>query len=109
MKDAGSSDLGGSKEEIATPYINTFIEFRESIRSAALNSKDKKDPAIQAILQACDEIRDTKLVHLGVRLEDRNEGSKWNLEDPKVLLKEREEKEIKMLEIKREKIARKVE
>lgn len=109
MKDGGSSDLGGSKEEIATPYIDTFVEFRESIRTAALNSKDKKDPAIQAILQACDEIRDNKLVHLGVRLEDRNEGSKWNLEDPKVLLKEREEKNLRILEIKREKAARKIE
>uniref|UniRef100_A0A7S2RQQ1 cysteine--tRNA ligase n=1 Tax=Mucochytrium quahogii TaxID=96639 RepID=A0A7S2RQQ1_9STRA len=81
-----------SKQQVVTPYVDALVSFREQVRNAALKSGNKKDPAIQAILQACDSVRDTALVHAGVRLEDRPDGSKWNLEDPAVLIQEQADK-----------------
>lgn len=61
---AGSVDV----EETVLPFVEVLSEFREQIRSTA---KSIGDAAVKGtILKACDEIRDSKLPELGVRLED---------------------------------------
>jgi len=100
---------GAPAEEVVTPYMNAFVEFREKVRAAALASSNKSDPAIQAVLEACDAVRDNTLVECGVRLEDRPDGSKWNLEDPEVLRREKIEKAEKEQEAKAQKLKNKMD
>ena len=78
-------------------YIGALVDFRESVRNAALEAAKGGDAkaAIQSILKICDSLRDDKLPALGVRLEDRPAGTMWNLEDPEVMLKEMAEKTAK--------------
>lgn len=82
-------------------YIGAMVNFRESVRNAALEAAKGGDAkaAIQSILQICDGLRDDVLPALGVRLEDRPAGTMWNLEDPKVMLREMAEKSAKEKEI----------
>jgi cysteinyl-tRNA synthetase len=82
-------------------YIGAMVNFRESVRNAALEAAKGGDAkaAIQSILQICDGLRDNVLPALGVRLEDRPAGTMWNLEDPKVMLREMAEKSAKEKEI----------
>lgn len=77
-----------SSENTVMPYLSALSEFREDIRQLA---REKKDP--QAILTKCDELRDTVLPNLGVRLED-HEGQVpvIKLVDKEILLKEMQEK-----------------
>lgn len=46
------------------------------------------------ILKACDDIRDEKLIQVGVRIDDGKPGeaSLWKIDDKETLLKEKEEK-----------------
>mmetsp|Transcript_21159 Transcript_21159/g.38307 ORF Transcript_21159/g.38307 Transcript_21159/m.38307 type:complete len:803 (-) Transcript_21159:92-2500(-) len=87
-----SADGSGSES-----YIGSMVNFRESVRNAALEAAKGGDTkaAIQSILKICDGLRDEILPTLGVRLEDRPTGTMWNLEDPAVMLKEMAEKEAK--------------
>ena len=41
--------------------------------------------AFDGLLKLCDELRDSTMVELGVRVEDRAEGSLWKLDDPATL------------------------
>lgn len=50
------------------PYVDLIAEFREDVRKVARKEK------VSEILSLCDDIRDVKLVDLGVQLEDQ-EGS----------------------------------
>ena len=47
------------------PYVDLIADFRESIRKVARQEK------LKIILGICDDIRDNKLVELGVQLEDQ--------------------------------------
>lgn len=47
------------------PFVDVMAEFREDVRKIAREEKVTK------ILQLCDEVRDTKLVEIGVKLEDQ--------------------------------------
>lgn len=68
---AGSVDV----EETVLPFVEVLSEFREQIRSTA---KSIGDAAVKGtILKACDEIRDSKLPELGVRLEDHEGNYCW--------------------------------
>ncbi|KAL3815386.1 hypothetical protein ACHAXA_010991 [Cyclostephanos tholiformis] len=91
--------VGGSGSE---SYIGAMVNFRESVRNAALEAAKGEDvkAAIQSILQICDGLRDNVLPPLGVRLEDRPSGTMWNLEDPTVMLREMAEKLVKEKELK---------
>lgn len=61
-------------------------------------------------MAACDRVRDSTLVDLGVRLEDRPDGkSIWKLDDPNVLKAEIEEKKTKAKEQARQKLRNKLE
>jgi len=103
----GSDDFGfpmdssvESKESAVTPIMDALVSFRDRIRNAALKSKD---PILQEIVAACDEMRDDALVHCGVRLEDKPDGATWNLESTAVLLAEKAFKEEAAIETKRRK------
>lgn len=95
----GEDTVDGTGSE---SYIGAMVTFRESVRSAALESAKGGGDAkavLQSILQICDELRDDVLPALGVRLEDRPTGTMWNLEDPGVMLREMAEKSAKEKEI----------
>jgi cysteinyl-tRNA synthetase len=80
-----------NKEDILAPYLDAVTNFRQKVRLAAMG----KD--VSTVLQAADELRDTILPELGVRLEDKGSGvdvvSVWKMEDPEVLRMERARKE----------------
>jgi len=93
-----SSTNEKKQEEIVAPILDALISFRSKIRDSARNSSTnlKKE-----ILQQCDVFRDDSLPPLGVRLEDKPDGtSLWKLADPEELQKE---KELKLLEEQRKK------
>eukprot|EP00603_Paraphysomonas_imperforata_P006991 CAMPEP_0114448774 /NCGR_PEP_ID=MMETSP0103-20121206/20511_1 /TAXON_ID=37642 ORGANISM="Paraphysomonas imperforata, Strain PA2" /NCGR_SAMPLE_ID=MMETSP0103 /ASSEMBLY_ACC=CAM_ASM_000201 /LENGTH=637 /DNA_ID=CAMNT_0001620825 /DNA_START=13 /DNA_END=1926 /DNA_ORIENTATION=- len=80
-----------NKEELLAPYLDALTNFREKVRVAAMG----KDSI--AVLKAADELRDSVLPELGVKMEDKGSGkdvvSVWKLEDPEVLRMERQRKE----------------
>ena len=61
-------------------------EIREIVRKTARQQKLSK------LLQMCDDLRDTKLPLVGVRLEDKEAGFAVSLDHPDILKKEREDK-----------------
>ncbi|XP_039992282.1 cysteine--tRNA ligase, cytoplasmic isoform X2 [Xiphias gladius] len=89
-----SSDL----ESTVMPYLTVLSEFRESVRKIGREQK------VTELLQLSDEIRDSTLPELGVRLED-HEGlpTVVKLLDKETILKEREEKKRMEEEKKRKK------
>jgi len=84
---AGASG-GVNVEDTVMPYVNLLADFREEVRIIAREEKVTK------ILKACDEIRDYKLVDVGVKLEDQEGGLApiVKLVDRETLIKEREQK-----------------
>ena len=108
----GSDDIGfrlsegasGSSEEAVAPYISALVDFRRKLRAAA-RTKDSH----QAMLDLCDELRDNDLIDLGVRIEDRTDGSSlWKREEPSVLRKELAEKRLQEEEKAKKKRAKQV-
>lgn len=68
--------------------LDAFCNFRDQIRHLARSEAPQKD-----FLAASDAVRDDAMVELGVRLEDLSDGgSVWKVDDPAVLLEEREAK-----------------
>ncbi|XP_066141458.1 cysteine--tRNA ligase, cytoplasmic [Euwallacea fornicatus] len=93
-----------STEETILPYISILAEFRDKVRSQARNIKATE------ILKECDYIRDETLPNLGVRLEDKDDGSSAvKLVCKNQLLKEREAKKQAELEKMLEKEKKKAE
>jgi cysteinyl-tRNA synthetase len=84
---------GGSKEEAIAPFVDAFIDFRETVRGAA---KAKSAPV--EFLKACDDVRDDTLANLGIRVEDGADASVWKMDDPEAIRKEVEEKRQKAAE-----------
>lgn len=93
----GAADGEGdaSAEAVLTPVLDALSTFRDTIRGAGREALAAggggggdggaaATAAIKRILVACDEVRDTVLPPLGVRLEDRPDGraSLWKLVDP---------------------------
>ena len=110
---SGSGTGGGgaaSAEAASEPYIETLVSFREQVRNAALEAAKGGDAAaaIKAILATCDDLRDEVLPTVGVRLEDRSGGTRWNREDPEVMMKEITEKKAKETEMKISKLEKKL-
>ena len=98
---SGAGGSGAASAEAASePYIETLVSFREQVRNAALEAAKGGDAAavIKAILATCDDLRDEVLPTVGVRLEDRSGGTRWNREDPEVMMKEIAEMKISKLE-----------
>jgi cysteinyl-tRNA synthetase len=95
--------------------IETLVSFRESVRNEALAAAkaSKDDPqaaakALQAILKTCDSLRDETLPTVGVRLEDRPGGTRWNRGDPAAMMKELEDKKAREEEVFRGKLEKKL-
>lgn len=76
------------KEELVMPYLEVLSAFRENVRKHARTSKNID------ILNLCDEIRDTILPELGVRLEDKQNETIVKLVDKETLLREMEQKKV---------------
>lgn len=93
---------GASREEVVSPYLDAFTEFREQVRTIARSGREN---AIKEILQLSDRVRNETLPPLGVRLEDESEKSVWKLEDPKSLMLEIKRKEEQEKEKRRQKEA----
>ena len=89
-----STGGGGSKEAVVGPFVDAFVQFREKVRVAA---RSKSSPG--ELLAHCDDVRDTALASLGVRVEDSTETSVWKMDDPEVIRKEVEEKRRKAAEV----------
>ncbi|KAK7590199.1 hypothetical protein V9T40_001812 [Parthenolecanium corni] len=82
-----SDNTAANLEDILSPYLTVFAEFRHAVRQEARECKAFN------ILKECDKVRDDTLPNLGVRLEDQ-EGrcATIKLVDKDTLLREREEK-----------------
>ncbi|GMG21628.1 unnamed protein product [Ambrosiozyma monospora] len=65
---SGSSSDGASKEDIVMPYVKVLSNFRDLVRSSAIDKADYK-----VLLTACDELRDKELLKLNVSLDDRSD------------------------------------
>lgn len=87
-EDAASG--GSSRENHLAPVLDSLMSFRSAVREKARN----KD--IEGILQLCDQFRDEALPPLGVRLEDKTDGSVWKLANPADLLREMEQRKAEM-------------
>ncbi len=67
----GLSDAAASSasDDTSARYLDAFAAFRDDVRALA---KAKAEP--REVLAACDRVRDSTLVDMGVRLEDRPDG-----------------------------------
>jgi len=93
----------GQKQVTVDQVLDAFDKWAASVAEAAARG----DPR-QAYLQLCDQVRDSVLPELGVRLEDQGEGFVWKLDDPEVLRREREEKAKAASEAQRKKVENKL-
>lgn len=82
-----SEGEGLSREVIVTPVLDVLSSFRAKVRTAARAGDSN------AVMTACDTVRDDDLPLLGVRLEDKGDDVVWKLEDPEVLAQERKKKQ----------------
>jgi len=85
---AAADDAGATKrEEVVMPFLDVLAQFREDVRMVAQEERATK------ILQLCDELRDDRLLEVGVRLEDQQVGAPVvKLVDREILLKEKQQK-----------------
>lgn len=82
----GLSDASASSasDDTSARYLDAFAAFRDDVRALA---KARAEP--REVLAACDRVRDSTLVDLGVRLEDRPDGKAvWKLDDPAAMREE---------------------
>jgi len=96
-EEIGFSDSGASKsaEDAVTPFVEAFVDFRDTVRTAA----KKSGASGKELLDACDEVRDTTLAALGVRVEDSGDAKAlWKMDDPAAIAKEVAEKREKQAE-----------
>lgn len=81
----------GSVEDVAMPYVKALSQFRDSVRSMAIDKAEAN-----RILQECDGVR-SKLIGLGVSLDDRPNGEALvkflNTEEREELIQQQEQKE----------------
>lgn len=86
-----SSSGAGSVEELAMPYVKALSQFRDSVRTLAIDKA-----SADRILAECDGVRG-KLINLGVSLDDRPNGGALvkflNNEEKEELIKQQEQKE----------------
>jgi cysteinyl-tRNA synthetase len=84
-KDTSDSSGNAKSEDAVAPALDVVVKFRDEIRTLA---KSGADP--DAIMRACDRLRDVGLPSLGVKLDDREGGALWKMSSPEELLKEQE-------------------
>ncbi|KAK9817180.1 hypothetical protein WJX72_010713 [[Myrmecia] bisecta] len=82
-----AAGAAGASSSESAQYLDAFAAFRDGVRQMAREAKH------QGILAACDRVRDETLVDLGIKLEDKADGSSvWKPEDPAVLRAEQAER-----------------
>lgn len=101
---AGDKQQSSSDSEATMKYVETLAQFRADVRRICKGSDSQQ--SIKQLLMLCDQLRDTTLPSLGVRLEDREvDGAPYvvKLVDPETLAKEKalaermeQEKRLKM-------------
>jgi cysteinyl-tRNA synthetase len=72
------------QESAVMPYLTVLANFREEVRKRALEAKDG------GLLRVCDEVRDRELGDLGVRMEDKAEGTVVKVVGREAIQRERE-------------------
>jgi len=76
-----------STDKNAAKYLDAWTKFRDEVRQVASQTKNFD------ILALCDKIRDDVMPDLGIRIEDiSGKPSIWKLDDPELLIKERDDK-----------------
>jgi len=79
-----ANNESGDTESLITPIMDVLRDFRIDIKQAVSGKEIvKKD-----VMNILDNLRDKKLPNLGIKLEDRKEGSIWSYVDRDTLLKE---------------------
>jgi cysteinyl-tRNA synthetase len=99
-KDFASVGAGADvedKEKLLNPYVKSLVNFRNSVRNAAISQKDS------ALLQLCDELRDEILPPLGVRIEDSGL-TPYKFDTPEAIMKEIAEKKATQLQQQKKKL-----
>jgi cysteinyl-tRNA synthetase len=66
---AGDASAGVDVETVATPFLNVLRDFRSEVRASALAGDAK------GVLVSVGRVRDDALPELGVKLEDKAEGT----------------------------------
>eukprot|EP00941_MAST-03F_sp_MAST-3F-sp1_P006481 g6481.t1 len=91
----GKSGGAQDREAVIAPVLDSFVDFRDTVRSAARKKLDHSE-----FLNVCDSVRDDVMPNLGVRIEDRldGSGSAWKLDDPEELKREVAEKRRRDME-----------
>ncbi|RLO09003.1 hypothetical protein DYB28_002585 [Aphanomyces astaci] len=86
---------GGGQEAILAPVLDIFSDFRDQVRAVLFDADATSlEHVKQTLMALCDNVRDAKLPHAGVRLEDKSGGKAvWKLADKDVLLAEIKAKE----------------
>lgn len=86
---ANAGDQVENKEELVMPYLTALSDFRGKVRAEGKSIKNGQ------ILALCDQLRNSVLPELGVRLEDQeDESTVIKLVDKNELKKELEEKRL---------------
>ena len=98
-----SASGGTSREDHLAPVLDALMSFRSAVREKARN----KD--LSGVLELCDSFRDEALPQLGVRLEDKSDGSVWKLANPDDLRREMEQRKAEMERKAEEKAAKDAE
>eukprot|EP00954_Amorphochlora_amoebiformis_P023610 1361162-Amorphochlora_amoeboformis.AAC.1 len=84
-----ASASGNAKEDVIRPYLDAFVEFRNKIRQELKNAGKDAGVDKRVLFKLCDELRDSVLPAIGVRLADKGATSSiWSIDDPKELLEE---------------------
>ncbi|CAN6627053.1 hypothetical protein TRVA0_011S00870 [Trichomonascus vanleenenianus] len=102
---SSSSVEGGSTEDIARPFVKQLSQFRDDVRTNAIDGKDSKE-----FLNLTDKLRDVLLQQFGVLLDDRGKGQPALVKFLDADEKEARLKEKALLEAKeKERLAKKAE
>ncbi|KAL6747424.1 tRNA synthetases class I (C) catalytic domain-containing protein [Haematococcus lacustris] len=87
---------------LASTLLNTYAAFTSEVHD---QSRAQPDGLSQMLLASCDRLRDTTLVDLGVRLEDKPDGKAvWKLDDPAAMRAELAERAAQVADAARKKL-----
>lgn len=100
------ANSASSTEDIALPFVKAFSQFRDTIRTLAINKSE-----IPEFLKSTDSIR-SELINLGVSLDDRPNGSALvkflNYQEKEQLIKQQQDKEKAIAEKEQKKLQQQV-
>ncbi|KAG0560270.1 hypothetical protein M758_10G162400 [Ceratodon purpureus] len=99
----GSTNQAGSTGDLATtvaPYVEGWVSLRDKVRSAVKSgaSQVSLEEIKGKLMELTDKDRDENMVDAGVCVVDDGNTSKWRLDDPKILQRERDERRLKIKE-----------